>query len=98
MFGDPNILAFMQKITVREDPDLTARAGAPTRVTEILVDGQRISRQEDYAVGFAERARKRVCVERKVRGNVGERWPQERTNATLQALWALDQTDDLSGL
>jgi 2-methylcitrate dehydratase len=40
----------------------------------------------------------RADVERKFRGNVGKRWPQERTNATLQALWALDQTDDLSGL
>jgi 2-methylcitrate dehydratase len=27
---------------------------------------------------------------------VGKRWPQQRTDATLQALWALDQTDDLS--
>ena len=27
MFGDPKILAFMQKITVREDPVLTARLG-----------------------------------------------------------------------
>jgi hypothetical protein len=35
-------------------------------------------------------------VERKFRGNVGRRWPPERTNAILQALWALDQTDDLS--
>jgi 2-methylcitrate dehydratase len=28
MFTDPRILAFMQKITVREDPILTARTGA----------------------------------------------------------------------
>jgi 2-methylcitrate dehydratase len=98
MFGDPKILAFMQKITVREDPDLTAQAGAPTRVTAILVDGQRISRQVDYAPGFAERPMNRADVERKFRGNVGKRWPRQRTNATLQALWALDQTDDLSGL
>jgi 2-methylcitrate dehydratase len=98
MFGDPKILAFMQKITVGEDPDLTARAGAPTRVTAILADGQRISREVDYAPGFAERPMTRADVERKFRGNVGKRWPQERTNATLQALWALDQTDDLSGL
>ena len=37
-------------------------------------------------------------VERKFRGNVGKRWPQQRIDATLQALWALDQTDDLSVL
>jgi 2-methylcitrate dehydratase len=98
MFGDPRILAFMQKIRVREDPDLTARIGAavPTRVTAILVDGQKITREVDYAPGFAERPMNRSEVERKFRGNVGKRWTQERTSAILQALWALDQTDDLS--
>jgi 2-methylcitrate dehydratase len=96
MFSDSRILAFMQKITVSEDPDLTARVGAPTRVTAILADGQRISREVDFAPGFAERPMNRSEVERKFRGNVGKRWPQQRTDATLQALWALDQTDDLS--
>src|SRR5882724_2963311 len=100
MFSDPHILAFMQKIKVSEDPVLTARIGAavPTRVTAILADGQRISREEDYAPGFAERPMNRSEVERKFRGNVGKRWPSLRTDAILQALWALDQTDDLSVL
>jgi 2-methylcitrate dehydratase len=99
MFSDPKILAFMQKITVHEDPNLTARVGAaPTRVTAILADGKRISREVDYAPGFAERPMNRSEVERKFRGNVGNRWPQERTSAVLQSLWALDQTDDLAPL
>src|ERR1700686_4677278 len=98
MFGDPKILAFMQKIKVTEDPNLTARGGAPTRVTAILADGQRITREVDYAPGFAERPMNRSEVERKFRGNGGKRWPQERTNGTLQAWWALDQTEDLSVL
>jgi 2-methylcitrate dehydratase len=99
LFGDPRILAFMQKIKVSEDPSLTARVGgAPTRVTAILADGQRISREVDYAPGFAERPMNRSEVERKFRGNVGQRWPRERTDAILQALWELDQTDDLSRL
>jgi 2-methylcitrate dehydratase len=100
MFSDPKILAFMQKITVKEDPVLTARMGAavPTRVTAILVDGQRISREVDYAPGFAERPMNRSEVERKFRGNVGKRWSQQRTGDVLQALWALDRTDDLSVL
>jgi 2-methylcitrate dehydratase len=96
MFRDPGILAFMKKITVKEDPILTKRVGAaPTRVTAILVDGQRISREVDYAPGFAERPMNRADVERKFRGNVGKRWPKERTDAILQALWGLDQTEDL---
>jgi 2-methylcitrate dehydratase len=97
LFGDPRILAFMQKIKVSEDPNLTARVGAaPTRVTAILADGQRISREVDYAPGFAERPMNRSEVERKFRGNVGQRWPRERTDAILRALWGLDQTEDLS--
>ena len=99
MFSDPRILAFMQKITVREDPNLTARVGAaPTRVTAILADGRRISREVDYAPGFAERPMNRSEVERKFRGNVGKRWARERTDSVLRALWALDETDDLSRL
>jgi 2-methylcitrate dehydratase len=98
MFGDPKILAFMQKIKVSADPNLTARGGASTRVTAILADGQRISREVDYAPGFAERPMNRSEVERKFRGNVGKRWPRERTDAVLGALWALEQTDDLSVL
>jgi hypothetical protein len=29
---------------------------------------------------------------------VGKRWPRERTDAILEALWALDRTDDLAVL
>src|SRR5262249_30008330 len=92
--------AFMQKIKVSEDPVLTARMGnaVPTRVTAILTDGQRISREVDYAPGFAERPMNRSEVERKFRGNVGRRWPEEKTSTILQALWALEATDDLSVL
>jgi 2-methylcitrate dehydratase len=95
---DPRVLAFMRKITVSEDPALTARAGAstvPTRITAILADGRRIAREVDDVPGFVRRPMSRAEVERKFRSNVGKRWPQERTDDILQALWALDRTDDL---
>jgi 2-methylcitrate dehydratase len=97
---DPHILAFMRKITVREDPVLTAQQGdaVPTRVTAILDDGRRISRQVDDVPGFAGRPMRRADVERKFRSNVGKRWPGERTQSALEALWGLDRTDDLSFL
>ena len=69
-FRDPRVLAFMRRITVSEDPALTARTSpsvVPTRITAI-------------------------------RGNVGKRWPKERSDDILQALWALDQANDLSVL
>ena len=99
-FRDPAILAFMQKIKVAEDAALTARGGGavPTRVTAILLDGQRISREVDHAPGFAERPMSRVDVERKFRGNVGTRWSTEQTRAALQTLWTLERTDDVSAL
>jgi 2-methylcitrate dehydratase len=100
MYRDPRILAFMQKIKVSEDAKLTARLGAavPTRVTAILSDGRRISREVDYAPGFAQRPMNRDDVERKFRGNVGKRWPKQQTDAVLQKLWALERTDHLSSL
>ena len=99
-FRDPAVLAFMQKIKVAEDPALTARGGTavPTRVTAILADGQRVSREVDHAPGFAARPMTRTEVERKFRGNVGHRWPQEQTAAVLEALWALQRTTDISDL
>jgi 2-methylcitrate dehydratase len=99
-FRDPAVLAFMQKIKVAEDPALTARGGAavPTRVTAILADGQRVSREVDHAPGFAERPMSRGEVERKFRGNVGTRWSKEQTTANLTALWALERTKNVSAL
>src|SRR5262245_19592251 len=64
--------------------------------TGSLLDGQRIVREVDHAPGFAERLMSRAEVERKFRCNVGNSWPKERADAILQALWALDQTEDLS--
>lgn len=98
MFRDPQVRAFMQKITVSEDPALTARQGAsaPTRVTAILNDGQRVSREVDYAPGFAKNPMSRGDVEQKFRGNVGKRWSETQTDAALAALWQLDRIDDLA--
>jgi hypothetical protein len=45
--------------------------------------------------GFAGRPMQRADVERKFRGNVGKRWPEQRAAAVLQALWALDRANAL---
>ncbi len=95
---DPGILAFMRKISVKEDPALTARVGdaVPTRVTAVLDDARRITREVDDVPGFAGRPMGRTDVERKFRGNIGKRWPSERTDRVLQSLWELDRTDHLA--
>ena len=99
-FRDPVVLAFMQKIKVSEDPALTARTGGavPTRVTVTLSGGKRITREVDHAPGFTAKPMNRRDVERKFRGNVGERWTKEQTESNLKALWAIDRTNDLAAL
>jgi 2-methylcitrate dehydratase len=97
---EPRILAFMQKITVAEDPALTARMGeaVPTRITAILADGQRVSREVDDIPGFAGRPMQKPDIDRKFRGNIGNRWPREKTDAALRALWVLENTQNISAL
>jgi 2-methylcitrate dehydratase len=96
---DRRILAFMRKITVNPDPAFDKFPGAPpVRITAILQDGQHVIRQVDNMPGFPGQPMTRADVERKFRSNVDTRWPREWTDAVLQALWALDRTDDLSSL
>jgi 2-methylcitrate dehydratase len=97
---DPHILAFMRKITVKPEPAFDALGGnAPAvRIIAILDDGRRITHQVDTMPGFPGQPMSRADVERKFRSNVGTRWPQQQTDAILQALWDLDRADDLSSL
>jgi 2-methylcitrate dehydratase len=95
--SDPRILAFMRKITVQEDPALRGDA-PPTRITATLTDGRRIAREVSTMPGFPGQPMSRADVERKFRSNVGKRWSQARTDAILQALWALERTEDAASL
>ncbi len=97
---DPRIRAFMRKITVVEDPSLATPPGAapPTRVTTVLVDGQRITREVAAMPGFAGQPMTRADIERKFRSNVGKRWPSARTDSVLQELWALERAGTLPSL
>jgi 2-methylcitrate dehydratase len=96
---DPRILAFMRKITVKEDPQLTAavgKGGVPTRITATLDDGRRIVRQVNDIPGFPGRPMRRADIERKFRGNVGRHLSDERVASVLQVLWDLDLLTDVS--
>jgi 2-methylcitrate dehydratase len=97
---DARVLAFMRKITVKEDPAFATLTGAvpPTRLTAVLDDGRGVTRLVDKMPGFPGQPMSRADVERKFRSNIGSRWPEERTDAVLQALWSLDQANDLASL
>jgi 2-methylcitrate dehydratase len=97
---DPRILAFMRKITVKEDPAFaTPRGNAPsTRITAVLADGKQVTRQVDDVPGFPGQPMGRTEIDHKFRSNVGGRWSRERTDAVLEALWTLERAADLSAL
>jgi len=97
---EPRVRAFMQKITVQEDPALTALMprAVPNRITAVLDDGRVITRQVNDLPGFVGRPMGRADVERKFRGNVGKAWPEAQTRAVLDALWQLERQDDLGRL
>jgi 2-methylcitrate dehydratase len=97
---DPTILAFMRKITVKEDPAFAApRGNAPsTRITATLDDGRQVIRQIDNMPGFPGKPMERADAERKFRGNVGRRWPAARTRSALDALWQLEAASDVKEL
>jgi 2-methylcitrate dehydratase len=97
---DPRLLAFMRKITVKADPAFATLTGdvPPTRLTAVLDDGRSLTRLVDKMPGFPGQPMSRAEVERKFRSNIGSRWPRERTDAVLQALWTLDEANEVSAV
>jgi 2-methylcitrate dehydratase len=96
---EARVLALMQRIKVVEDPGFTARAGGnPTRITVTLPGERRVGREVNDIPGFVGKPMQRADVDRKFRGNIGRRWPRERTEAVLQSLWDLENTRDIGAL
>src|SRR5262249_55458519 len=91
----------LRKITVKVDPAAFATLTInvpPSRLTATLDDGHALRAFVDSMLGFPGRPMSRADVDRKFKSNVSKRWPQEHTDTMLQALWALDRTDDLSSV
>ncbi|WP_408902450.1 MmgE/PrpD family protein [Methylobacterium radiotolerans] len=98
--SDPALLALIDRITVAEDPALTAMQpkAVPNRLTATLRDGREIVRQVDDVPGFVSRPMTRDDVERKFRMNAGERLDPLEVRRVLDAFWTIDERPDLSGL
>ncbi|MBV8393856.1 MAG: MmgE/PrpD family protein [Alphaproteobacteria bacterium] len=95
---DPKVLAFMQKVTAKEDPAFAKPKGnaPPTRLAATLTDGRVVSKQIDDMPGFPGQPMTRDQMSRKYRSNVGYRWPQAGVEAQLKALWDLERETDLA--
>jgi 2-methylcitrate dehydratase len=95
---DPGIRAFMQKIKVVEDPELTRLYPKyyATIVTVTRDDGQTFSKRVDDIPGFATHPMQRADFEQKFRKNVTSRIGKSRTDEALSTLWTLERQSDIS--
>jgi 2-methylcitrate dehydratase len=57
-----------------------------------------VVRQVNDIPGFPGRPMLRADIERKFRGNVGKRLPEEQVTSALRGLWELDHATDVSTL
>jgi 2-methylcitrate dehydratase len=98
--ADPRVRALMSKATVIVDPSFSPPPGGatPTRLVATLSDGRRVARQIDGMRGFAGQPMTPADVDSKFRSNVGRRWPEQRTDEVLDALWGLDRAGDLGSV
>jgi 2-methylcitrate dehydratase len=97
---DPVLLAFMQKVRVTVDPELTAMYPKyyPTRVTATLDDGRIFSKQVIDTPGFPTSPMTRAGFELKFRKNVKSCLSEEQTNQALDLIWNLEKQPDFSAL
>jgi len=100
-FMDRENLEFVRKISVREDPSLTALypdRGMANRITVVLKDGRRLTREVVIPRGHpanpmtdGEIEEKFIRLTRRYLGN-------KRTKRVLEKLWALEECKDLNAV
>ncbi|CUU11443.1 MAG: MmgE/PrpD family protein [Fimbriimonadales bacterium] len=99
-YTDPNLLAFLKKITVRHDPSMDARypEGIPNRITLRLKDGRTLTEENTFPRGHARNPMSDEEVEAKFYVLTEWALPRERQDAVLQFLWSLDSQANLQPL
>ncbi len=95
---DPEVLAFMDRIRVIGDPELThfhARTGGfPARV-ELRARGSVYERRIDYPPGSSQRPMSRAQLAAKFRELTPGRWSEQRREEIVSRGLALDELDDV---
>ncbi|MGU7775486.1 MmgE/PrpD family protein [Burkholderia sp. MR1-5-21] len=97
---DPKLRALIERITVVEAPELTARYPqyAPNRVTAVTDDGRRFSKEVDDLPGFPRHPMTRADFETKFGRCVRRYWHPAQTRRVMDRLWRLDEASDVSKL
>ncbi len=97
---DPRIRQLIDRIEIREDPELTCRFpdSMPCRIEITTRNGERRIGAADNPRGHNKNPMTDDEVSAKFRGLAQRALPQERVGAALDALWQLDAASDLSGI
>jgi 2-methylcitrate dehydratase PrpD len=97
---EPAIAALLERMTVRIDPELTARYPErwPARVTIHCTDGTRISGEADYPRGNPENPVPFATLEAKFRALVTPRYDAALADRVVAAVRDLDHCPDVRAL
>jgi len=98
---DPRIRKLMDKIAVKEDPELTRRVTEgqlPCRIEIVSRNGERKTAATDYPRGHYKNPMSDEEIGNKFRDYAQRRLPAERVNPALATLWKIDSAKNVSGL
>jgi 2-methylcitrate dehydratase len=91
----------MDKIAVKEDPELTRRVTEgqlPCRIEIVSRNGERKTAATDYPRGHYKNPMSDGEIDNKFRDYAQRRLPAERVNPALATLWKIDSAKNVSGL
>jgi 2-methylcitrate dehydratase len=97
---DPRIRNLMDRIAVREDPELTRQFPdrLPCRIEIVAKNGDRKTATVDYPRGHYKNPMSDDEIEQKFRSHALRALSEERVGPALAALWQIDSVDDLGGV
>jgi 2-methylcitrate dehydratase len=98
---DPGIRALMDRITVKEDPELTRRVAdgkLPCRIEVVSRSGVRKIAATDYPRGHYKNPMSDGEIEEKFRTHAGRVLPDDRIESALRTLWEIDRAPNLDAL
>lgn len=99
-YTDPDLLAFLKKITVRHDPAMDPRypEGIPNRITVRLKDGRTLTEENTFPRGHARNPMSDEEVSAKFYGLTEWAFSRTRQDEILQFIWDMDAQPNIRPL
>ena len=97
---DPRIRNLMDRIAVREDPELTRQFPdrLPCRIEIVAKNGERKTATVDYPRGHYRNPMADQEIEQKFRSHAQRALPEERIGPALTTLWQIDAAQNLNSV